>query len=163
MLVCKELKQFIFLFFCGDEANQRLNKIMMTNKITPKIAAQLIYELTDGKNKHEVEDIIKNIAAFLLKNNLVKKEAEIVKRYSDLYDLKNNIVKAEFLVADEIDAQTKKMIIEYVSVLTGDKKVNEEINIDKTKLGGFSVKIGDKIYDYTIRKNINDLKNTLNK
>lgn len=133
------------------------------NKVTPKTAAKLIYELLDGQTEDNAKDIIKSIVAFLVKHNLVKKEAEIIEQFTAIFNSKNDIVQTEISVADEVDAETKKAIIDHISKITDGKKIEADIKIDKSKLGGFTFKIGDKIHDRTIKKNINELKNILNK
>ncbi len=97
---------------------------------------------------------------------LVEKKREdllhdIVKTYRQLYDEKMGIVTAEITTAVEISGSEKKKIEKKILELTGANEVNPIYKIDPSIIGGVIIRIGDTVYDASIRRKIQLLREQL--
>ena len=92
-----------------------------------------------------------------------KREGElpqILGSFDDLYNEHMGVVKAQISSAIELDEQQKQAILDKVRRYTG-KTVLPDYNIDSALIGGFMVRIGDRVLDGSVRHQIEILKKTL--
>ncbi len=97
---------------------------------------------------------------------LVEKKREdilhdIVKVYQQIYDEKMSIVSAEVVTAVEVGERLKKKIEQKILELTGAKKVKASYRVDPSILGGIVIRVGDTVYDASIRRRIQLLREQL--
>jgi len=97
---------------------------------------------------------------------LVEKKREdllhdIVKVYQELYDEKVGVVTAEVITALELNGNEMKKIEKKILELTGAKKVKAIYKVDPSILGGIIIKIGDTVYDASIKRRIQLLREQL--
>jgi F-type H+-transporting ATPase subunit delta len=97
---------------------------------------------------------------------LVEKKREdilhdIVKVYQQIYDEKMGIVSAEVVTAVEVGERLKKKIEQKILELTGAKKVKASYRVDPSILGGIVIRVGDTVYDASIRRRIQLLREQL--
>ena len=85
---------------------------------------------------------------------------QIADEYHALVDVKMNRVRAGITVAREVDALAKSVIVERLSKAIG-KNVIGGFHTDPALLGGVVVRIGDRIYDGSVRKRLAALKHKL--
>ncbi len=81
----------------------------------------------------------------------------IVAEYLKIYYEKNQILDVEATFAVEPSELQKKKLIEKLMKKTG-KKINLDVKIDKSIIGGGIIKIGDQVTDGSIRKELNFLR-----
>ncbi|MDD4213299.1 MAG: ATP synthase F1 subunit delta, partial [Bacteroidales bacterium] len=87
--------------------------------------------------------------------------AEIAKEYSELYDESKNIKRAVFQTAVFPDQGLITRVKEILSKqLAANVEIKNEIKPDL--VGGFVLKVGDKQYDASVKRNINRLKKEYN-
>ncbi|MCS7229563.1 MAG: F0F1 ATP synthase subunit delta [Candidatus Kryptonium sp.] len=86
---------------------------------------------------------------------------DIVKMYQDLYDEKMGVVTAEVITAVEVDESERKKIEKKILEMTQAKKVKAIYKIDPSIIGGIVIKIGDTVYDASIRRKIQLLREQL--
>lgn len=84
----------------------------------------------------------------------------IADEYRALVDVKLNRVRAGVTVAREVDALARSVIIERLAKAIG-KDVIAGFSTDPALLGGVVVKIGDRVYDGSVRKRLAVLRNKL--
>ena len=84
----------------------------------------------------------------------------ICSEYQKIYNAKNNFVEVEATFAIEPTEEQKKKLFEKLEKTSG-KKVKLKVKLDKSILGGGIVKIGDKIIDGSIRRQLDMLKSNL--
>jgi F-type H+-transporting ATPase subunit delta len=84
----------------------------------------------------------------------------IADEYHALVDVKMNRVRAGITVARDVDALAKSVIVERLSKAIG-KNVIGGFSTDPTLLGGVVVRIGDRIYDGSVRKRLAMLRHKL--
>jgi F-type H+-transporting ATPase subunit delta len=84
----------------------------------------------------------------------------IADEYHALVDLKMNRVRAGVTVAREVDALARQVIVERLSKAIG-KTVIAGFATDPALLGGVVIRIGDRIYDGSVRKRLAGLRHKL--
>jgi F-type H+-transporting ATPase subunit delta len=84
----------------------------------------------------------------------------IADEYHTLVDVKLNRVRAGVTVARDVDALARQVIVERLSKVIG-KTVIAGFTTDPALLGGVVVRIGDRIYDGSVRKRLAGLRHKL--
>ena len=84
----------------------------------------------------------------------------IADEYRALVDVKLNRVRAGVTVAREVDALARSVLVEQLSKAIG-KDVIAGFSTDPALLGGVVVRIGDRVYDGSVRKRLAVLRNKL--
>jgi len=79
--------------------------------------------------------------------------AEIAQQYDVLQDAKLNRVHAGVTLAQEPDARLEKQIVERLTAALG-KEVRAHFRADRGILGGVVVRVGDRIYDGSVRRKL---------
>jgi F-type H+-transporting ATPase subunit delta len=88
---------------------------------------------------------------------------EIALAYDEQYRTKKNITTAIIKTASELDAKTKKRVLEIVKQTSGDGEIELIEKVDEAIIGGFVLSISDKQLDQSVKSKLNDLrKNLLN-
>jgi len=85
---------------------------------------------------------------------------QIADEYHRLVDVKLNRVRAGVTVARDVDALARQVIVERLSKAIG-KNVIAGFTIDPELFGGVIVRIGDRIYDGSVRKRLGALRQKL--
>jgi F-type H+-transporting ATPase subunit delta len=78
---------------------------------------------------------------------------EIAQEYQGLVDVKLNRVHAGVTLRDEPDARLEQQIVERLSRAIG-KEVRAHFRTDGAILGGVVVRVGDRIYDGSVRRRL---------
>ena len=144
---------------------EKLNALMELYKNDNEFKTFITHPLIEEDEKKKVlSSIFKdsdeenlNIMFYILDKKRIENIKNIVAEYLKIYYEKNQIldVKATFaIVPSELQ---KEKLIEKLMKKTG-KKINLEVEIDKSIIGGGIIKIGDQIIDGSIRKELNSLK-----
>jgi F-type H+-transporting ATPase subunit delta len=79
--------------------------------------------------------------------------AEIAQEYQVLLDEKLNRVHAGVTLADEPDARTQKQVVERLTQALG-REVRAYFRSDPRILGGVVVRVGDRIFDGSVRRRL---------
>jgi len=85
---------------------------------------------------------------------------EIAQQYDALVDVKLNRVHAGVTLLEEPDARLQKAVIERLSQAIG-KEVRAHFRADRGILGGVVVRVGDRIYDGSVRRKLATLRRKL--
>ena len=98
-----------------------------------------------------------NILLYILDKGRINCIKYIVAEYLKIYYRKNRILDVRATFTKELTDEQKKKLIDKLSQKTG-KEINLEIKIDKNILGGGVMRIGDKIIDGSIRRELDNWK-----
>lgn len=98
-----------------------------------------------------------NILLYILDKGRINCIKYIVSEYLKIYYRKNKILDVKATFTKELNEEQKKKLIDKLFQKTG-KEINLEIKIDKNILGGGIIKIGDKIIDGSIRRELDNWK-----
>ena len=82
--------------------------------------------------------------------------AEIAQQYQVLLDEKLNRVHAGVTLANEADARTQKQVVERLTKALG-REVRAYFRSDPRILGGVVVRVGDRIFDGSVRRRLTAL------
>ena len=136
---------------CRDISNLYSSPIIPINnkvKITQKIF--------EGKlNKHTL-NLLYNLI-YRKRDNLI---ITILEKFKELYNFQMNIEESTISTTFDLDSKSLDIVKQFAKKVTG-KKITLENTIDKNILGGFNLKIGDKMIDCTVSNKISELRKKL--
>ncbi|MGB2591773.1 MAG: ATP synthase F1 subunit delta [Candidatus Acidiferrum sp.] len=82
---------------------------------------------------------------------------EIIAAFEDVIRQRQGIAEAEVSSASELSAAQKKRFTQTLERITG-KKIQARYSLDPALLGGAVVRVGDTIYDGSVRNSLNELR-----
>lgn len=132
-------------------------------KFSPKQYAEALNELLEMANEDQVSDVLKEFSKLLIENGDFKKIDEILEIFKSDWDKKRGVIEAEVTSVYDLSDEVVNVLKKYVSLRTDASSVSFNYKEDKEILGGLVVKYQDKILDLSLKKNINDLKECLQK
>lgn len=159
------------IFEIAEEKNQvkeiyeMLNSAMILYRTDKEFKNFILNPLIDNEQKKSVLNEIfgkdnsenLNILLYILDKGRMNCIKYIVAEYLKIYYRKNRILDVKATFTKELTDEQKKKLIDKLSQKTG-KEINLEIKIDKDILGGGIIKIGDKIIDGSIRRELDNWK-----
>ena len=159
------------IFEIAEEKNQvkeiyeMLNSAMVLYRTDKEFKNFILNPLIDNEQKKSVLSEIfgkdnsenLNILLYILDKGRMNCIKYIVAEYLKIYYRKNRILDVKATFTKELTDEKKKKLIDKLSQKTG-KEINLEIKIDKDILGGGIIKIGDKIIDGSIRRELDNWK-----
>ncbi|MEO7612138.1 MAG: F0F1 ATP synthase subunit delta, partial [Gemmatimonadales bacterium] len=78
---------------------------------------------------------------------------KVADEYRKLVDVRLNRVRAGITMAHEVDALSRSVIVERLTKAIG-KDVIAGFSVDPALLGGIVVKVGDRVYDGSVKKRL---------
>lgn len=117
--------------------------------VLEKIAARL------GASK-----IIRNFLFVVSDHHRTHILPEIIASFQEVIRQRQGIAEAEISSAVELSAGQKTQFTKTLEQLTG-KKIEPKYSLDPALLGGAVVRIGDTIYDGSLRSRLNDMRTRL--
>ena len=159
------------IFEIAEEKNQvkeiyeMLNSAMVLYRTDKEFKNFILNPLIDNEQKKSVLNKIfgkdnsenLNILLYILDKGRMNCIKYIVAEYLKIYYKKNRILDVRATFTKELTDEQKKKLINKLSQKTG-KEINLEIKIDKNILGGGIIRIGDKIIDGSIRRELDNWK-----
>ena len=159
------------IFEIAEEKNQvkeiykMLNSAMVLYRTDKEFKNFILNPLIDNEQKKSVLNEIfgkdnsenLNILLYIVDKGRMNCIKYIVAEYLKIYYRKNRILDVKATFTKELTDEQKKKLINKLSQKTG-KEINLEIKIDKDILGGGIIKIGDKIIDGSIRRELDNWK-----
>ncbi len=129
--------------------------------ISPTIDLDVRKETTkEILNKHNINNLITNLVLLLIDSGKAKLLPYICKLYQELEDFYLGRVRALVKVPMKISEEELEMIRKKLEEKLN-KKVIVSSDLDPSLIGGIWVKVGDLIYDGTIRRQLEILKENL--
>ncbi len=98
-----------------------------------------------------------NFVFVLLDNHRIRYFSEIRKAYQKAANERLGLVEARITTAAEVDSQVKSRLESCLAQLTG-KKMLLRFEMDRDLIGGVITRIGDTIYDGSIRQQLSLIK-----
>lgn len=140
-------------------------------KITNKKYAQALFEsvnnisvkdLDQNEEEKEINVILKNFIALLIKKNTLAKIDKILEEFDDIWNTENKIVKTTITTAQELNQTTSQSLERYIKELSGAEKLEVKNEINKNLISGTIIKYGDRILDNSLKTKINNLRIQMN-
>jgi len=110
--------------------------------------------------KMSFSDVSSNFLRLLLQKERLGAIEEISAHYSRLTDDISGITRAEIITARPLEGDALKKLADALSRLTS-RKVELEISVDESLIGGLVAKIGDLVLDGSIIAQLRGLKESL--
>lgn len=126
-------------------------------KLRPKDLAGLLLELTDNTQATDMHKTLSEFIALIAKKRMLGKENEIISEYKKLYNQKHGIIEAHVSLTSRSD---ETFATKLRSVLREKYKASAVELIEKVDmrlLGGMKVKVGDTVYDGSLKNTLNQL------
>lgn len=132
-------------------------------KITIIQYATTLYELTQDRNKSEIDSIAKKFTALLIKNGQLKMARKIIEKFNGIYNQKNGIIEAEVATARKLESSQMHKVESFIKEKYKAKKVVINNKINESIKGGIIVKVGDEVIDASISGKLKRLASSLEK
>jgi F-type H+-transporting ATPase subunit delta len=110
----------------------------------------------------ELSGIVKNFFAYLIDRRRMVDFAGIKDEFVQLVDEESGIVTAHVVTASELDERRRDRLRRALSERTG-REVRLEVEVDPALIGGAVAKVGDLIFDGSIRTQLEQLRTNLTK
>jgi F-type H+-transporting ATPase subunit delta len=101
--------------------------------------------------------IIRNFLFIIADHGRTHILPEIIATFEEVIRQRQGIAEAEISSAIELSAAQKKKFARTLERLTG-KKIQAKYSLDPTLLGGAVVRVGDTVYDGSVRNSLNELR-----
>jgi F-type H+-transporting ATPase subunit delta len=81
----------------------------------------------------------------------------MIERFEELLRIERGIALAEVRTARELEPEQRDAVIDRLQVITGNRVEVNEI-VDESLIGGIAVRIGDRLYDASVRSRLERLR-----
>ena len=150
----KELKEITDFL----EANKDLKSYLITPLFEKSLRKQVLETILEKAN---LSEIMKRFLTLLFDKKRLLYLKDIFNYYATLLDEYKGICRAELISAISLPDDILEAIKARLKEVTGKKEVVLEIKEDPQLIGGVVTKIGDMVYDGSIRRQLNILKENL--
>ena len=134
------------------QADERIHTALESPRVSKAAKGQILEKALKGEAPKEfvrfLQAVVRRGRQALL--------AEIAQEYLVLLDVKLNRVHAGVTLANDADARTQKQIVERLTKALG-REVRAYFRNDPRILGGVVVRVGDRIFDGSVRRRLTAL------
>ena len=118
--------------------------------------ARALYEVTNELDGADLSIAISNFVKVLSSDHKLRQADAIIKEFESISKKEQGIISIEITSARKLD----ESVVNKVKNVFGDK-VEAVTSVDKSLMGGISVKTEDKILDGSIRTQLQNLKQSI--
>jgi F-type H+-transporting ATPase subunit delta len=151
----------------GESTAKQLASFAAAYAQSAELRAFLASPAVGVEAKHEVMEkivkrlgaskIIRNFLFVIADNRRTQLIPEIVAAFDEVLRERQGIAEAQVCSAVELTAAQKKGLAAALERLTG-KKIEPKYSLDPSVLGGAVVRVGDTIYDGSLRTRLNEMR-----
>ena len=123
----------------------------------PAIAFERKQELLRRVVGDEVSPQALNLVLLMIRRGRPKQVPAMVERFNELVRRERGVVRAEVRSALPLEDAEREAISERLRALTGDAVEINEL-VDPSLIGGIAVRIGDRLYDASVRSRLERLR-----
>ena len=131
------------------QADERIAITLDSPRVSKAAKSQILERALKGEAPHEFVRFLQAVVRRGRQGLL----AEIAQEYQVLLDEKLDRVHAGVTLASEADARTQKQVVERLAKALG-REVRAYFRSDPRILGGVVVRIGDRIFDGSVRRRL---------
>jgi len=146
----KQLKDFVAAF---DESAELRN--VLASPAVPKEEKHGVIEKIG--TRLGATKIIRNFLFVVADHHRTHMLPEILETFQEVIRQRQGIAEAEISSAVELSAAQKKRFAQILERITG-KKVEAKFSLDPALLGGAVIRVGDTIYDGSVRNSLNEMR-----
>ncbi|MFZ2188607.1 MAG: ATP synthase F1 subunit delta [Candidatus Moraniibacteriota bacterium] len=130
-------------------------------RITSAQYAKSLYEATAEKSHAEVDVLVSNFVKVLAKNGQMRLKNEILRKFETVSNMKNGIVVAQVTSQEKLSEGMIEKLNGFIKAKYQAEKVVIENKIDEKTHGGVIVKVGDEIFDASVKGQLKKMRNVL--
>ena len=134
------------------QADQRIATVLESPRVSKAAKGQILERALKGEAPREFVRFLQAVVRRGRQGLL----AEIAQEYQVLLDVKLNRVHAGVTLANEADAGSQKQMVERLTKALG-REVRAYFRSDPRILGGVVVRVGDRIFDGSVRRRLTAL------
>ena len=135
------------------QADERIALALESPRVAKRVKTQLLADALDDVAPAEFVRFLQATVRRGRQGLLV----EIAQEYQRMMDVTLNRVHAGVTLSTEPDARLQKLVIERLAAALG-KEVRAHFRADERILGGVVVRVGDRVYDGSVRRRLAVLK-----
>jgi F-type H+-transporting ATPase subunit delta len=135
------------------QADERIAVVLESPRVAKGVKAKLLEDALEGSAPREFVRFLQAV----VRRGRQGLFADMAHEYLALLDVRMNRVHAGVTLVDEADARLETQIVERLTRAIG-KEVRARFRADPRILGGIMVRVGDRIYDGTLRRRVAALK-----
>ncbi|HWZ96323.1 MAG TPA: ATP synthase F1 subunit delta [Candidatus Dormibacteraeota bacterium] len=148
--VLKQLNDFAGAYAESAELRNFLATPAVTTKEKHAVAEKLSARLGGSK-------ILRNFLFLVIDHHRTHMLSEIAGTFQTVIRERQGIAEADVVSAIELSGGQKKVLVQSLEKKTS-KKIEAKYAVDKTLLGGAVVRIGDTVYDGSLRHRLNEMR-----
>jgi len=118
--------------------------------------------LREIANRISVSPLVQNFLSYLIDQRRLIDFSAIFEAYGEFADNAEGLLTAEVISASPLDDRRKDRLRRALSVSTG-REVRLEIKVDSALIGGAIAKVGDLVFDGSLRTQLGQLRANLTK
>ena len=141
------------------EGSRELRDALLTPLHPADERKAALRSVAEGAN---VGSLVQNFIAYLIDQRRLIDFNAIVIAYGELADEAEGLLTAEVIAASPLDDRRKDRLRRALSERTG-QEVRLEIEVDPALIGGAIAKVGDLVFDGSLRTQLGQLRNNLTK
>lgn len=153
--ILEELEKDFSSFIESYKKEAELKKFFENPLIDNRDKKELISSVLGEKNKN-----LNNLLRILIDRNREKELAFIYESFMEKVRTEKNRVLCRATTAYELTEKEKNEIVKILEKQT-QKEVELENVVDKSIVGGIIIKVGDRVYDYSVKGQLNSLRDKL--
>lgn len=111
--------------------------------------------------KMDISAYLKSLYALLIEHRRTALLDEIKKSVQKYHDTSSGITEAEISAPFSFNGHELEMIADRLAVMTGSRKIRLIQKIDHLLVGGARIRIGDKVYDASLKSMMKNLKKNI--
>jgi len=134
------------------QADERIAVTLDSPRVSKAVKGQILERALKGEAPAEFVRFLQAVVRRGRQGLL----AEIAQEYQVLLDQKLNRVHAGVTLVDDADARTQKQVVERLTKALG-REIRAYFRADHRILGGVVVRVGDRIYDGSVRRRLTAL------
>ena len=149
----EEVRQQLDDFLATWLGSQQLQEVFMNPSIKLNVKLKVLDAISPrvGMVKQ-----VRNFIALLLQNDRIHALESVLAHYRDQINLRSHISEAEITSVRELNAEERAKIEAKAAALAG-LKIHATYRQDASLLGGVVLRIGDTVYDGSVRGRLEEL------
>ncbi len=130
-------------------------------RVSSKHLAEILLDSTDKLDEAMLKKTVKEFALYLKSKKMLRQIPQIMENYRKLYDKKHSIVEAQVWSQDRMNENTKSHLRESLKQRYKVKEAHILEFLDQRLIAGFKIKIGDEVYDGSVKAKLESLRQAL--
>ncbi|WP_282755689.1 ATP synthase F1 subunit delta [Desulfuromonas thiophila] len=141
-------------------ARERALRLLMESPTLATEKKQAIF--ADIADKMQLSAIMRNFVGLLVQKDRMRYVKQITTDYRALADARSGIVRALVTSATKLTKNQADLIRQGLEQQTG-CTVDLQLEVDSSLIGGLKAQVGDKVFDGSIKTQLNRIEDTLKK